>query len=288
MFGEEAETLLETIRAAPLGEASLVAGESTHPRRAHPRDRQDRPGERGRRDRDRGRRHARLGRAADECTSAAARTAVDTGRRRRVARTRGRTASSRVESPMVGMFYRAPSPAPRRSSRSATLVGGQTLCLIEAMKLLNEFKAEHDGLVRAIHVENAQPVEYGQVLFELEPPHAPPTLDATDVRPRPRREPGRDRRAGDPRAHELGIEAVAVYSTADREALHVAARRPGRLHRAAAGGGELPRYPERHRGCGDDRLRRRASRATDSSPRTRRSCTRAATTTSSSSGRPPT
>ena len=49
------------------------------------------------------------------------------------------------------------------------MAAGQTLCILEAMKLMNEVKAELDGIVRAIHVENAQPVEFGQLLFELEP-----------------------------------------------------------------------------------------------------------------------
>ena len=53
---------------------------------------------------------------------------------------------------------------------------GQTLCLLEAMKLFNEVKAEIDAVVRAINVENAAPVEYGQLLFELEPVGAPPAL----------------------------------------------------------------------------------------------------------------
>jgi biotin carboxyl carrier protein len=48
-------------------------------------------------------------------------------------------------------------------------VAGQTLCILEAMKLMNEVKVEQAGIVRAIHAENAQPVEYGQLLFELEP-----------------------------------------------------------------------------------------------------------------------
>ncbi len=45
---------------------------------------------------------------------------------------------------------------------------GQTLCLLEAMKLFNELKAEHEGRVKAIHIESGQPVEFGQLLFELE------------------------------------------------------------------------------------------------------------------------
>ena len=75
-----------------------------------------------------------------------------------------------VESPMVGTFYRAPSPgAPPFVDVGDAVGAGQTLCILEAMKLMNEVKADREGIVRAIHVENAQPVEFGQLLFELEP-----------------------------------------------------------------------------------------------------------------------
>jgi oxaloacetate decarboxylase alpha subunit len=76
----------------------------------------------------------------------------------------------RVESPMVGTFYRAPQPgAAPFVEVGDTVATGQTLCILEAMKLMNEVKAELEAVVRAIHVENAEPVEYGQLLFELEP-----------------------------------------------------------------------------------------------------------------------
>jgi oxaloacetate decarboxylase (Na+ extruding) subunit alpha len=76
----------------------------------------------------------------------------------------------RIESPMVGTFYRAPQPgAPPFVDVGEPVGAGQTLCILEAMKLMNEVKAELDGIVRSIHVENAQPVEFGQLLFELEP-----------------------------------------------------------------------------------------------------------------------
>ena len=76
----------------------------------------------------------------------------------------------RVEAPMVGTFYRAPQPgAPPFVEEGQPVGAGQTLCILEAMKLMNEVKAEADGIVRSIHVENAQPVEFGQLLFELEP-----------------------------------------------------------------------------------------------------------------------
>ena len=83
----------------------------------------------------------------------------------------------RVESPMVGVFYRAPNPgAPAFVDIGDTVVPGQTLCVLEAMKLFNELKAETTGTVRAIHVENAQPVEFGQLLFEVDPILAPPAV----------------------------------------------------------------------------------------------------------------
>jgi len=76
----------------------------------------------------------------------------------------------RVEAPMVGTFYRAPQPgAPPFVEEGQPVGAGQTLCILEAMKLMNEVKADVDGIVRSIHVENAQPVEFGQLLFELEP-----------------------------------------------------------------------------------------------------------------------
>jgi oxaloacetate decarboxylase alpha subunit len=76
----------------------------------------------------------------------------------------------RIEAPMVGTFYRAAEPgAAPYVEVGDIVVAGQTLCILEAMKLMNEIKAEAEGQVRSILVENAQAVEYGQVLFELEP-----------------------------------------------------------------------------------------------------------------------
>jgi oxaloacetate decarboxylase alpha subunit len=84
----------------------------------------------------------------------------------------------RVEAPMVGTFYRAAQPGAAPFVEEGQPVGpGQTLCILEAMKLMNEVKADVEAIVRAIHVENAQPVEFGQLLFELEPVVARP-LDA--------------------------------------------------------------------------------------------------------------
>jgi acetyl-CoA carboxylase biotin carboxyl carrier protein len=75
-----------------------------------------------------------------------------------------------VTSPMVGTFYRAPAPdAPPYVEAGSTVTKGQTLCILEAMKLMNELPCEMDGTVREILVEDADPVEYGQVLFRIQP-----------------------------------------------------------------------------------------------------------------------
>ena len=76
----------------------------------------------------------------------------------------------RIEAPMVGTFYRAPQPgAPPFVQEGDTVAPGQTLCILEAMKLMNEVKAELEATVRSINVENGDAVEFGQLLFELEP-----------------------------------------------------------------------------------------------------------------------
>jgi oxaloacetate decarboxylase alpha subunit len=83
----------------------------------------------------------------------------------------------RIESPMVGVFYRQPEPgSPPFVEVGDVVAAGQTLCLLEAMKLFNELKAETSGRVTAVHVESGQPVEFGQLLFELEPIAAPPPV----------------------------------------------------------------------------------------------------------------
>ena len=74
-----------------------------------------------------------------------------------------------VKSPMVGTFYRSPSPgAAAFVELGQTVKPGDTLCIIEAMKLLNEIEAEVGGVVKEILVENGQPVEYGQPLFIID------------------------------------------------------------------------------------------------------------------------
>src|SRR6478736_1054965 len=83
----------------------------------------------------------------------------------------------RVESPMVGTFYRAPQPgSPPFVELGDVVAPGQTLCILEAMKLMNEVKADVEGVVRGVHAENAEPVELGQLLFELEPLVGRPAL----------------------------------------------------------------------------------------------------------------
>jgi acetyl-CoA carboxylase biotin carboxyl carrier protein len=73
-----------------------------------------------------------------------------------------------VRSPMVGTFYRAPAPGAKNFAEVGQSVSaGDTLCLIEAMKLLNEIETDVSGVIKAILVENGQPVEYGEPLFVI-------------------------------------------------------------------------------------------------------------------------
>jgi acetyl-CoA carboxylase biotin carboxyl carrier protein len=73
-----------------------------------------------------------------------------------------------VKSPMVGTFYRSASPgSPAFVEIGSTVKEGETLCLIEAMKLLNEIDADASGVIKQILVENGQPVEFGQPLFVI-------------------------------------------------------------------------------------------------------------------------
>ena len=73
-----------------------------------------------------------------------------------------------VKSPMVGTFYRAPSPnAQAFVEVGSQIKEGETLCIIEAMKLLNEIESDKTGVVKAILIENGQPVEFGEPLFVI-------------------------------------------------------------------------------------------------------------------------
>jgi len=173
MFGSDAEELLRRIRARHSREAVLVA--------------EDAEAERGERIRELVRIVQESGvgeieiedegmrvsvRRADEPALAAVATApaVATAEAAPARDAAPSDGVIRVESPMVGVFYRAPNPgAPPFVEIGDVVEPGQTLCVLEAMKLFNELKSDAAGVVRAIHVENAQPVEYGQLLFEIEP-----------------------------------------------------------------------------------------------------------------------
>jgi len=75
-----------------------------------------------------------------------------------------------VKSPMVGTFYSAPEPGtPPYVSEGTRIAKGQILCIIEAMKIMNEIESEFAGVVREVAVDDAHPVEYGQVLFRVDP-----------------------------------------------------------------------------------------------------------------------
>ena len=75
-----------------------------------------------------------------------------------------------IKSPMVGTFYRAPEPGAEAYAKVGTRVAtGQTVCIIEAMKIMNEIEAEFAGVVTEVCVDDAQPVEFGQVLFRIDP-----------------------------------------------------------------------------------------------------------------------
>ena len=178
LFGEEAEPLLRAIRQRVTGGESLAAGGVDQRRAAHIRE---------------------VVRIVQE-TGVGEITVEEEGMRVSVRRTAETTAApaqapaavpeleapiapradgfTRVESPMVGTFYRAPAPGAAPFVEEGDPVApGQTLCILEAMKLMNEVKAELEGIVRSIHVGNAEPVEFGQLLFEIEPLNGRP-LDA--------------------------------------------------------------------------------------------------------------
>jgi oxaloacetate decarboxylase alpha subunit len=180
MFGEEAETLLRTIRQRHSREASLLAGDVDAQRAERIRELVKIVQESGVGEieiEDEGMRVSV--RRADEPQSFAQpvpAAAVEEGMTVTPAPRRA-TAAVRVESPMVGVFYRAPQPgAPPFVEVGDIVTAGQTLCLLEAMKLFNELKADVDGRVRAIHAETGQSVEFGSLLFELDPVDEPPAV----------------------------------------------------------------------------------------------------------------
>ena len=75
-----------------------------------------------------------------------------------------------IKSPMVGTFYQSPEPGAQPYAKVGTRVNeGQVVCIIEAMKIMNEIESEVAGVVREVAAQNAQPVEFGQVLFRVDP-----------------------------------------------------------------------------------------------------------------------
>jgi len=75
-----------------------------------------------------------------------------------------------IKSPMVGTFYRAPNPeAPPYAEVGQVIEPGQVICIVEAMKLMNEIKSEIKGKILEVLVDNAEPVEFGQPMFLIEP-----------------------------------------------------------------------------------------------------------------------
>jgi acetyl-CoA carboxylase biotin carboxyl carrier protein len=79
-------------------------------------------------------------------------------------------AALEVKSPMVGTFYKSPEPGAKAYVSVGDRVSkGQIVCIIEAMKIMNEIESEYTGVVREVLVQDAQPVEYGQVLFRIDP-----------------------------------------------------------------------------------------------------------------------
>jgi oxaloacetate decarboxylase (Na+ extruding) subunit alpha len=181
MFGEEARALLETIRQRHSREASLLVGDVDAARAERIRELVKIVQESGVGEieiEDDGMRVSV--RRADEGAVASAREngfdELETAPAEGVVATVS-AATVRVESPMVGVFYRAGDPgSPPFVEVGDVVAAGQTLCLLEAMKLFNELKADADGRVKAIHAENGDAVEFGQLLFELEPVLAPPAL----------------------------------------------------------------------------------------------------------------
>ena len=172
MFGDEAETLLTTIRQRHSREATLLGGDVDAQRAERIRELVKIVQESGVGEieiEDEGMRVS-VRRADDPGVVAAPMGAGVAVAELGIPDETVHAEVARVESPMVGIFYRAPQPgAPPFVAVGDVVVAGQTLCLLEAMKLFNELKADVDGRVRAIHVEDRQPVEFGTLLFEIEP-----------------------------------------------------------------------------------------------------------------------
>ncbi len=178
MFGDEAETLLRTIRQRHSREASLLAGDVDALRGERIRELVRIVQESGVGEieiEDAGMRVSV--RRADEPGAVPAPAAGGVAVAPAVDEITVTAETVRVESPMPGVFYRAPQPgAPPFVEVGDVVAAGQTLCVVEAMKLFNELTADLDGRVRAIHADNGQPVEFGTLLFELDPVGGPPVV----------------------------------------------------------------------------------------------------------------
>lgn len=100
----------------------------------------------------------------------AARPAEDGGRAEAVKAEAPKSSLLEIKSPMVGTYYQSPEPTAKAYvSVGDRIAKGQIVCIIEAMKIMNELESEVDGVVREINVTDAHPVEYGQVLFRVDP-----------------------------------------------------------------------------------------------------------------------
>jgi len=178
MFGDEAETLLQTIRQRHSREASLLAGDVDALRGERIRELVRIVQESGVGEieiEDEGMRVSV--RRADEPGAVPVPAAGGVAVAPAVDEITVTAETVRVESPMPGVFYRAPQPgAPPFVEVGDVVAAGQTLCVVEAMKLFNELTADLDGRVRAIHADNGQPVEFGTLLFELDPVGGPPVV----------------------------------------------------------------------------------------------------------------
>jgi oxaloacetate decarboxylase alpha subunit len=180
MFGEEAEPLLRAVRARATGEESLVGGAVDQSRAQQIREIVRVVQESGVAEVtiEEGDLRVTVRRSEDRpavTVPAAAEAAAPTPADVAAPETNGYI---RVEAPMVGTFYRAPEPGAAPFVEEGDVVTpGQTLCILEAMKLMNHVKADSAGIVRRIAVGNGEPVEFGQLLFELEPAVGRP-LDA--------------------------------------------------------------------------------------------------------------
>jgi oxaloacetate decarboxylase (Na+ extruding) subunit alpha len=180
LFGEEAEPLLQTIRGRARREESLAAGGVDRERAERIREivrivQESGVGEVSIEDDDF---RVTVRRTEDRPELAVPAAPLGAGEPEPAPVLPSAPGIVRVESPMVGTFYRAPQPGAPPFVEVGDAVGpGQTLCILEAMKLMNEVKSDLEGVVRGIHVENAEPVEFGQLLFELEPLDGRP-LDA--------------------------------------------------------------------------------------------------------------